>query len=216
MKTEFLNYTREGFRLEGGRQSRCIVVMPYINQAQAECAAHILETRANFEDALLLCVNDQDRHGFIEICNSIFAATDSDYFGYLASDVFPSRHWLAMAINLLDKSPNRGLLAFNDGKWFGRLASFGLVRRLWVERIYSDKHMFHHGYQSHYADTELSVVAWAQSQAIYDPNIGMFEVDYEKETKGTNLSDKNLYAIRIEALKKLDTWISREPLKWFS
>jgi hypothetical protein len=90
-----------------------------------------------------------------------------------------------------------GLLAYNDGKWFGRLASFGLADRSWISQ-YEPHDFFHSGYHSHYADTEMSALASATGKLGYNANIAMMEIDFEKDKKSVNLEDKILYANRMK------------------
>lgn len=116
-------------------------------------------------------------------------------FGYLAQDVFPSRRWHAQAAAALNKA-DAGLLAFNDGKWAGQIAAFGLVQRQWVRSIYGGSHLFFSGYTQHYGDVELSLIARQQKRFAYDANAVMMEVDFSKESRAVNTKDRDCFATR--------------------
>jgi hypothetical protein len=169
------------------------VVMPYVNEEQAKTTAAILASRAG-ERGVLVCVEDDARLGFIRVVNETFAISTCEYFTYLAQDAFPGRYWLALALKSM-KHSGKGLLAFNDGKWFGKLAAFGMVRRQWAVTNYGGE-LFYSDYNSHYADTELTLLAMENEQLDYNPNAVLVEIDYEKDRKPTSASDKALFAKR--------------------
>lgn len=167
-----------------------LMVMPYTDEAAAERCAVMMAKRASAKGAIL-CVHDVQREGFIALVNRVFSLTSSKYFGYVAQDAFPGRHWLATALEALRIS-NKGLFAFNDGKWMGALASFGIASRQWVSDIYGGPFFFP-GYGRHYADTELSVLAMSTRSYCYDPNSVLVELDWDKDSASVDLTDKALY-----------------------
>jgi len=114
-----------------------IMVMPYTDAAQATRAARLAAARAG-APSLLLAVHDEARQGFIATVNQAFAATRSPWFGYMAQDAFAGRAWLALALRAL-QAKNAGLLGFNDGKWQGQLAAFGLAERVWALSVYGKR-----------------------------------------------------------------------------
>lgn len=173
-----------------------VLVMPYISPEPAAQAAGVLRERTE-KDALLVLAEDDARLGFIMTANMVFARTRSTWFGYLAEDVFPGYYWLEYALAPLRKT-NAGLLAFSDGRFFGKLAAFGLARRAWVNTLYKGKCLFYPEYASHFGDTELSVIAGRTRNLVYNPNALMIEVDYEKHRKANNAADEELY-LRREA-----------------
>ncbi|HDQ40237.1 MAG TPA: glycosyltransferase [Desulfonatronum sp.] len=173
---------------------RTCAVMPCTNMKLGTRTASFLLQRASTFCTIII-VLDTKKIGFINIVNLIFQKTNSDYFIYLAQDSFPGKNWLANAVKLLDNT-NKGLLAFNDGKWYGKLASFGMVRRSWINTIYRDA-IFYDRYKAHSADNELSIIAKIQNQYIYDPDIPLFEVDYDKEIKPLgNFDDREIFIAR--------------------
>ena len=178
--------------------AEAVIVMPYTDRAMAERAARLMASRAGC-DGLLIAVEDERRDGFIALANRVFAATDSTYFGYVAQDAFPGRQWLALALSTL-KDTGGKLLAFNDGKWAGGLAAFGLADRRWAARNTSGGTLFHEGYGSHYADAELTVLAIDQGVYRYNANALLVEVDYEKDGKPVNAQDKAAYQSRAATL----------------
>ncbi|WPL11571.1 Mg-protoporphyrin IX methyl transferase [Thiorhodovibrio litoralis] len=143
----------------------------------------------------IILLFDSIRQGFIKTINEIYRRTNSNYVVYLAEDAFPSRNWLKCAYQSLEES-GKGLLAFNDGKWFGATASFGMVRRCWIAGIYK-KSLFFSGYTSHAGDTEISVIARATGHLVYNPNCTLIEVDYEKDNIGlANPEDELCFIMR--------------------
>lgn len=178
----------------GPLSAHTILVMPCTDEMQACQTAKLMASRSGVSDALLLAVVDEDREGFIATANHAFANTQSTYFGYVAQDAYPGRQWLDKALKTLDKS-QKSLLGFNDGKWNGLLAAFGLGRRAWLQANYNGP-LFHADYQRHYADVELTVLALDQAQYCHEPHAVLIEVDWEKDTKKVSPQDKQLFAQR--------------------
>lgn len=173
-----------------------VMVMPFTDLAQATRAARFAAGRAGVA-SLLLAVHDEARQGFIATANQAFAATQSPWFGYMAQDAFAGRSWLALALQAL-KTKNAGLLGFNDGKWQGQLASFGLADRAWARAVYGGD-FFYAGYSSHFADTELTLIAREQGRYAYEPNSVLVEADWDKEGSAVNAADRALYQKRATA-----------------
>jgi hypothetical protein len=170
-----------------------VMVMPCIDEEMAKRSAGMMASRAG-ASGLILCIADVEREGFIALTNRAFRASSSMYFGYVAQDAFAGRHWLGTALKAM-RLPERGLFAFNDGKWMGMLASFGLASRAWAIKNY-DGNFFFPGYVSHYADAELSVLAMNDRRYCYDANSVLIEVDWNKEQSRVNPEDKALYKSR--------------------
>jgi len=187
--------------------SGAIMVLPYTDAAQAARAARLAATRAG-APALLLAVHDEARQGFIATINQAFAGTRSPWFGYMAQDAFAGRAWLALALRAL-QTKNAGLLGFNDGKWQGQLAAFGLAERAWAQSVY-DGDFFHSAYRSHYADTELTVIAREQGRYVYEPNSVLVEADWDKESASVDPTDRALYKAR--AAKGFDARVHNQQL----
>ena len=96
------------------------------------------------------------------------------YIVYLAQDAYPGRDWLKTAYDVMEQS-GKGLLGFNDGKFKGRIASFGMVRTDWAESLYGGPIMYP-GYHSHGADNELTVIARALDMSTYQPECILIRV----------------------------------------
>ena len=169
------------------------MVMPFIDEGQALRAANFAASRAGVA-SLLLAVHDESRQGFIATVNQAFAATRSPWFGYMAQDALAGRDWLSLAVQAM-RSKQAGLLGFNDGKWQGQLAAFGLAERSWAQTVYGGE-FFHSAYSSHFADTELTLIAREQGRYVYEPHSVLVEVDWDKEQSAVNPSDRVLYASR--------------------
>lgn len=175
--------------------SEVIFVMPFTLPQMAQKTAKLMSERANYPGAII-CVHDDEREGFVDIVNKVFRASDSKWFGYVAQDAFPGRYWLRIAINTLI-SQNAVLLGFNDGKWLGELAGFGLADRLWAQQNYNGN-LFNPDYHQHYADTELTLLAQAKQSYCYNPNSLLVEIDWDKDSKSVNLEDKNRFQNRCQ------------------
>jgi hypothetical protein len=172
-----------------------IFVMPFTQAKVANLTANLMAERASYP-GLIICVHDDHGDGFIHIVNRVFNASQSKWFGYVAQDAFPGRHWLRIAINSLT-SLNGGLLGFNDGKWLGELAGFGLANRKWAQQNYQGQ-FFNPNYVQHYADTELSLLAQAADRYCYNPNSLLVEIDWDKDSKPANFEDKNYFQSRCK------------------
>ncbi|MFZ1030212.1 MAG: glycosyltransferase, partial [Limnoraphis robusta] len=142
------------------------VIMPCIDTKKAMETADILSRRAGMYCKILV-VYDTLRQGFIKTLNDAAARVACRYIVYLAEDAFPGRNWLRCAYESLEKS-GKGLLAFNDGKWSGKIASFGMIRTDWVKSLYNGHVLCPH-YKSHAADNELTVIARACDMHLYKP-----------------------------------------------
>ena len=176
------------------RGARAVIVMPCTEVEQASQAARLMCGRAGVADAVVVAVLDEAREGFVAVANRAFSLTESPYFGYAAQDAFAGRQWLRLALQTLEQQ-NKGLLGFNDGKWGGLLAAFGLGRRGWLAHNYGGS-LFFEGYAQHYADTELTVLALGNSQYCYSPQAVLVELDWEKDKKPVNSDDKMLFSKR--------------------
>lgn len=192
MQIEYITAAR--LRKTAPFEAHAVVAMPATDPVQAERSARLMARRAGV-DGLILVVYDEERNGFINTCNLAFKNSRSHYFAYVAQDAFAGRVWLKVAQIQLEKT-GKGMLAFNDGKWQGQLASFGMVSRTWAERHYNGD-LFFPLYHSHYADAELTLVAKTHDQLCYAPRSVMIEVDWEKEDKLINDADRQLFRRRV-------------------
>jgi hypothetical protein len=177
------------------KSSSVLIFMPFIHPPEAKRTAEALARRSGFDDATLVCIFDLKREGFVSLVNRAFRLSESPFVVYLAEDAFPGRDWLKIAhaeINL----KKAGLLGFNDGKWQGELAAFGLVERAWAKKNYAGD-LFYPKYQQHYADTELTLLARSDKAYAYNPHSMLLEVDWDKDQKPTNAADKALFQTRV-------------------
>jgi len=179
---------------EGKTLAACVVI-PCLPEAEnIEALAEVLQQRAG-QPFRTLVVDDDLGQGPAGLLNLAFRQTKEPLFAYLAQDAFPGRQWLARGIKtLIDKKA--GLLAFNDGKWAGQIAAFGLVRRDWCTRVYGGKSLFFSGYRQHYGDAELSLIARQHKSYAYDPDAVVMEVDFEKDGRSVDANDRALFAQR--------------------
>ncbi len=170
-----------------------LMVMPFIDPGRAHRTAQQLVQRADAE-GLLLCIHDDLREGFVALVNRAFSSSTHPRVGYVAQDAYAGRGWLQRALEVcaLQKP---GLFAFNDGKWMGELAGFGLVDREWALGNYQGA-LFYPGYQSHYADVELTLLAQNDGRFAYEPNCVLIEVDPDKDQKAVNPRDRERFRAR--------------------
>jgi hypothetical protein len=172
-----------------------VMVMPFTDPVLAHQAGELAAHRASAQ-GLLLGVHDRQRQGFVACVNRAFAVTRSPWFGYMAQDAFAGRDWMALALQTLHQQ--RGvLLAFNDGKWHGALASFGLASRAWAAGNYPSAAFFYADYKRHYADTELSVLAKQAGGFVYQPHSVLLEVDWAKDSAPVHAPDRGLFKQRV-------------------
>ena len=127
-----------------------VIVLPAIDRELAAKASQIMQRRTR-QEGLLLVVEDDMRLGFITVANRVYAQTTSRYFAYVAQDAYPGKFWLDYGLDTLKKS-QAGLLAFSDGRFFGKLATFGLADRHWLSTTYGNA-LFYSGYTRHFGDT---------------------------------------------------------------
>lgn len=171
--------------------SGVVVIMPALDEAEALRAAKTMISRAGSRLRVLIAL-DKQRGGFINAVNAAARQIRAKYLVYSAQDARPGVDWLKRALRCMENSPH-GLLAFNDGKWRGRLAGFGMVRTSWVEHLYGGA-VFHDGYRSHRADNELTVIARAQRRFVYCPSSILLEQDASKALRRTERSADNFTA----------------------
>jgi len=153
------------------------VVMPCINLEAGRRTAGLLAERSGLPADFVLAV-DTSRQGFIPTLNQVARRTSAQYIVYLAQDAWPGEDWLRSAYDRIRRE-RKSLLAFNCGKWHGRVAAFGMVEKSWAYGLYGDE-VLYGGYQSHRADNELTVIARAQDRFVYAPECVLVENDSDK------------------------------------
>lgn len=175
------------------------VVMPSVDVKKALETSKILLQRAG-APVTIFVAEDIRRQGFIKTLNDVSANLDVRYIVYLAEDAFPGIDWLKLAYNRLEET-GKGLLAFNCGKWRGRIAAFGMVRVDWIKQIYGGPILYPH-YKAHKADNEITIIARLLSEYIYEPNATLIEIDPRKtgsndEVAPTSRADRKLFTDRF-------------------
>lgn len=169
-----------------------LMVMPFINTSQAQQAAQLMSSRAA-SPGMILAIHDSNQLGFTTIVNTVFKVSQSPYFGYVAQDAYAGRQWLKLGIEALGQ--DKSFLGFNDGKWAGAIAGFGLAKRVWAQANYKGD-FFYPGYQRHYADAELTLLALQAVLYAYDGNSVLIEVDWDKDQASVEPADKALFSQR--------------------
>lgn len=179
-----------------GRADAPLIVMPFTDAAMANRAAQLMARRAGVSGDLL-CIHDVHRAGFVAVANIAFRRSLAPQFGYVAQDAFAGRRWLALALEKLAEKEG-GLLAFNDGKWAGMLAAFGLASREWAFGNYAGD-LFCPEYQRHYADVELTLIAMQQRRFRFEPLALLVEADWDKDSHQVDAADRTLYYRRSQS-----------------
>ena len=182
--------------------------MPCIDVKVGMDTARLLASRAGMECRIVVA-NDTIRQGYVSTLNDTAGRVSAHYVVYLAQDAYPGLDWLCDAHDALEKS-GKGLLGFNDGVYRGRIATFGMVRTDWVKALY-DGPIFHPGYNCHGADNELTVIARALDEYVYEPNCTLVEYDPHKEGKPGHKHDAKLFRERF--VTGFDGLVSRERLR---
>jgi hypothetical protein len=176
------------------------VIIPATDKDLADKTAKILQQRAGRECEINI-LYDEEHVGPIHLWNTAVSRKYADYYVYVAQDAFPSRNWLMLALSQLEKE-RKGLIGFNDGKWRGLMAGFGMVKREFLMQVYQDHEknplLFCPHYKQHYADTELTLIAMEMDMYTYNPEAVLMEIDYDKDDKPVNPEDKKLFNKRKE------------------
>ena len=172
-----------------------VIVIPSINFELAQKAARVLLRKAGVRCCVLIFKDNQAR-GYISAVNFCFRNLRNPFFVFAAEDCFPGQSWLKLGYMEMING-GLGLVSFNDGKWAGKIASFGLVRRDWAEPLYSGD-LFFNGYKKHAADNELTAIARFQGRYKYCAQSTLLEVDYQKPwTNKTDPIDWALFTSRL-------------------
>jgi len=185
--TDLKDYVEQTLMEEGA-----LMIMPFTNTSQAQQAAELMSSRAASQ-GMVLAIRDSNQSGFTAIVNAAFKVSQSPYFGYVAQDAYAGRQWLKLAIEALGQ--DKSFLGFNDGKWAGAIAGFGLAKRSWAQANY-DGNFFYPGYQRHYADAELTLLALQAGLYAYDGDSVLIEVDWDKDQASVDPADRALFSRR--------------------
>lgn len=185
--------TETDYKLKDNKLPTVTVIMPTTDMVMAQKAAKLMKSRAGYPCRIIIA-EDLDRSGFMKTFQNTLDKNPSDFYVYTAQDAFVGNDWLKIAMNKMEET-NAGLLAFNNGRWGGKMAAFGLVRHEWMVKNYGGR-LFYEGYECHYADVELTLIAKQQGKFAYDGDSVMTEIDFDKDGKGTNAHDKTLFAKR--------------------
>lgn len=169
------------------------VIMPATNIAQAVDSARRMIACAGTPLRMVI-VHDYVRQGFVKTLNAVAEKLDAEFVAYVAQDALAGKGWLRIALDKLT-SEKKGLLAFNDGKFGGELAAFGLARTAFCARFYENNHILYNGYCAHRADDELTQLALLSGELAYSPDALLLEVDYRIQRE-VNTDDIRLYLER--------------------
>lgn len=179
-------------------KQKVVVIMPSINMKQANDAAEVMKIRAGMPVDIEV-VEDTKREGFVKICNRVskdYLKKGYNLFAYTAQDAYVSKGWLLSAV-MSQIEQMAGLIAFNDGKWWGKLAQFGMMTDEFMLH-FNDGNMLPPHYFGNYTDCELTLIALQNNQFGWARDSIMMEIDPEKDkgNKKVNAEDKATFAKR--------------------
>lgn len=176
-------------------QQKVVVIMPSIKMDMANTAAEIMKIRAGMPVTIEV-VEDTKKEGFVNICNRVskeYLKKGYNLFAYTAQDAYVSKGWLLSAV-MSQIEQMAGLIAFNDGKWWGKLAQFGMMTDDFMKN-YLDGNMLPPHYFGNYTDCELTLIAMQNNQFGWAQDSIMMEIDPEKDkgNKRVNTDDKKTF-----------------------
>jgi len=183
--------------IHAGNEKIISVIMPTTDIAQAVYSARRMIDNAGMPMRMIIA-HDSIKQGYIKTLNSIAKIVSSEFIVYVAQDALSGKNWLKIAYQNIIKY-EKSLFAFNDGKYDGDLATFGLVRKSFCEKFYGAGNIFFEGYHSHRADDELTLLAKLNQQLAYSPAALMLEVDYRLQRE-INSDDVKLFKLRRQSL----------------
>ncbi len=174
---------------------KVVVIMPSIKMDMANTAAEIMKIRAGMPVTIEV-VEDKKKEGFVKICNRVskdYLKKGYNLFAYTAQDAYVSKGWLLAGV-MAQIEQMAGLIAFNDGKWWGQLAQFGMMTDDFIKH-YGDGNMLPPHYFGNYTDVELTLIAKQNNQFAFAQDAIMMEIDPEKDkgNKKVNADDKRIF-----------------------
>lgn len=175
------------------------VVMPATDMTQAVLAAQRMMRFAGMPMRMVI-VNDVVKQGFIKTINAVSNHLKPEYLAYVAQDALAGKHWLKNAYAQLT-THNKSVCAFNEGRFLGNLAQFGLVKVAFTAQHYGAHHVFHDQYVKHRADDELTLLAKLTNEFVFAKDALLMEVDYSLQ-KAIHQPDLDIYDVRAKMLKQ--------------
>jgi hypothetical protein len=177
-------------------ETKIVIVVPYTTESKEyiDKLRLLLDVRAGV-DVTVYTVEDRYREGWIKLHNRLCKELDYDWYIYCPCDYFPGRCFVRIALEIA-KRDNKLMVGFNDGKWFGKNATAGMVHKDLIKLVYRDT-IFYPGYQHHGADPDLTEKAILMNEFVYAPEAILVEIDYTKDfEQRTNPNDMDLFIRR--------------------
>lgn len=174
-------------------QEEVLIVMPATDLSAAVLSMTRIMAFAGMPSRAII-IHDFIRQGFIKSVNMCAKELKPAYLAYIAQDALAGRDWLKFSWQAIGKT-SAGVCALNDGKFGGRLASFGLVKTDFTNALYGEGMVFCEAYSTHRADDELTNIAHLSGRLCYDPRALMLEVDYRMQ-RPLNRQDVLIYEKR--------------------
>ena len=167
-------------------KEKILVVIPYADEDEEEIKTlkKVYEKRAAIP-CVVETIKDEERIGWVSMHNKRASREDYDYYVYSCADYYPGRGYLKRAYDTLKKH-GVGMVGFNDGKWDGKNATVGLLKKDYLKSNYATKTLFHAGYKKHGADPDLTELSILKREYRYCPEAILMEIDPQKEINGLN------------------------------
>lgn len=160
-----------------------VVVIPYIwEEKEVTKLKKLLSKRAGMSCDIHL-IEDKERSGWVSVQNDMAGKLDYDWYVYTSQDYFPGRNWLSIAIDTA-KHTGKRLIGFNDGKWFGKYATAGLVYKNLIPELYSTGTLLNPNYFMHGSDPDITERAKKLNEYAYASEALLVEIDYYKDIRG--------------------------------
>lgn len=167
-----------------------IVGIPYAkyDECLVKTAVNIHKELAGVE-CYVVCEEDVGMIGWVNMHNNIVSKLHFDYYCFSCADYKPRKDYLKLAIARMQLE-NKGLCAFNDGKWDGKIASTGVISKEYYARF----GLFYPGYKNHGADDEITMFAKMHNEFCYEPLAYLEEIDgrNDRSKKKYNKDDYEL------------------------
>lgn len=173
------------------------VVMPATDITLAVMAAQRMMRFAGMPMRMVI-VNDFIGQGFIKTVNAVSNRLKPEYLAYVAQDALAGKNWLKNAFHKMTTN-SKSVCAFNEGRFLGNLAQFGLVKVAFTAQHYGAHNVFYDQYIKHRADDELTLLAKLNNEFVFAKEALLMEVDYSLQ-KSIHAPDLDLYKRRAAEL----------------
>lgn len=138
-------------------------------------------------------ITSEKNLGFGGVVNEFIKESNAEYFVYIGNDVRMGEGWLTEAIRVHTQAfPEKdGIVVFNDGVWYGKMASHALVHRNFLK--YTGSTLFYPGYKHYHVDRDLTMIAQRENKMAYAYNSVVYHLQAKSGRAKLNKSIKKAY-----------------------